>query len=164
MPINEPLKYFLKNRRVYMSQIKRYIGNFHDAEDAFSEIAKGLFQKGDQFDGKSSVSSWLRSVVRNTSINYATSLKRQRGLEVDDALYDSSDKRGLEPVDYILREESRNLLVQEMNGLDEVDRSVLIMHYIEGKSYLEIGNNMDTTEDAAKIRAYKARRKLRGRL
>ncbi len=51
-----------------------------------------------------------------------------------------------DPLDVIMKEEGREILVQALNGLSERDRTVLALYYQEGLTLKEIGRVLEVSE------------------
>ena len=62
---------------------RRYLGDAALAEDAVQSAFSKIFAKSDQFEGKSSIRSWIRSIVVNEALML---LRKRRSLKEDDSI------------------------------------------------------------------------------
>jgi RNA polymerase sigma-70 factor (ECF subfamily) len=54
------------------------------------------------------------------------------------------------------RQESRQQVSQALQGLREIDRNVLVLRYLKGLSFSEVAAVLEISENAAKVRHYRA--------
>ncbi len=113
---------------------------------------------------------WLRKMARERMLDiqklHLRSQKRSVRREV--ALPDRSSMMlagqlmdgGLSPSREIMRREHRAAVASAINQLKESDRDILLMRFIEGLSYQEIGYSLDIAESAATKRCARALQRL----
>ncbi len=139
----------------------RMLGNVTDAEDVVQEAFVKAYQAlvADEFDGRSSVKTWLYRIVTNASLDALR--KRKRKAEVgDDVLTDlpgGSDAAQLE-ARMALRE-----LTDYLDGLPEDQRTAIILKGVEGLTTGEVAAIMESTEGAVEQRLVRARATLRSK-
>ena len=110
---------------------------------------------GAGFQPANSVTPWLYAVTRRTAIDAIRKesrrqLREQVAVEMNDMNATSNDWTQIEP-----------LLDDAMAALDETDRSAILLHYFENKNLREIGEVLDTSDDAAQKRVSRAVERLR---
>jgi RNA polymerase sigma-70 factor (ECF subfamily) len=71
---------------------------------------------------------------------------------------------GLSPSQAIEQVEHRIAVARAINQLTETDREILLMHFIEGLSFPEVGCMLDITEAAATKRCARALQRLRAKI
>lgn len=68
---------------------------------------------------------------------------------------------GAGPIRRLLREELRQGLGESLGRLGAKDREVLVMYYLEGLAFAEVAAILGITENAAKVRHFRALERLR---
>jgi RNA polymerase sigma-70 factor (ECF subfamily) len=113
---------------------------------------------------------WLRSMARERMLNLQEKhLHRQkRSVRREVGLPDRSSVMlahqlvtgGLSPSKEMIKQEDRKAVASAINQLKETDREVLLMRFIEGLSYQEIGCTLSINESAAAKRCGRALERL----
>lgn len=113
-----------------------------EAEDILQEGFLKAYQNVNNFDEKLSFSSWLYRIVHNETISYWRKKKiRPQGNSIyvdDDFLERIADARDM--VEDMDRKRLKGLVQQIFDEMDERYREILILKYIEDKSYEEISD------------------------
>lgn len=120
------------------------------AEDAAQETFVTAQKAIKQFDGRSSLRTWLFGIANNQCRNLAR--KRRFEITLDEALAKDSPETGL-----IQREALR----MAMAKLSIEHREVVVMHEIEGLGYDEIGSVLGIPSGTVKSRLHHAFLNLR---
>ena len=120
----------------------RFIGNSDDAADCSQEIFIKIYQHIGQFNYRSKFSTWIyrtcQDMVKSTSYKY-----RQRSVELEKPDQDSAGVQApadgsTDPVSIMQHKEIQIYFQRALLKLKEMQRVVLIMRDIEGRSYEEI--------------------------
>ena len=128
------------------------------AEDAVQEIFMKLIMKLSKFSGRSKFSTWMYSVTYNYCID--TLRKRQRGKEI----FNEQAERVSDVIDevedhfIVERKVARLKVVMEMMKAE--DKSILLMKYLDGMSIKEIGEVLDKSDSAIKMKIKRAKHKF----
>lgn len=139
----------------------RMLGNVTDAEDVVQEAFVKAYRAlaNDEFDGRSSVKTWLYRIVTNASLDALR--KRKRGVEVaDDVLPERQSTSS--PAQLEARLALRELS-DYLDGLPEEQRVAILLKGVEGLTTSEIAAIMNSSEGAVEQRLVRARAYLRGR-
>lgn len=155
---------------VYRLAIK-ILGDEQDAEDALQETFLKVFKHLGEFEGRSSLSTWIYRIAVNEALMIlrqrkgpVASLDEEReGEEGDMEPSEIVDWRSL-PEDELLSEEGRRLLEIAINELPASLKVVFLLRDIEGLSIRETAEALELTETAVKTRLLRARLRLRERL
>lgn len=136
--IHENAELQQRQERVYTEfkdKVSRYvhtkIPNAQDAEDIVSDIFVKVFNGSAGYDEcKSSLSTWIYTITRNTVTDYFRTSKHF--CEIPDELCseDDNEKR-------LLNEETLEQLANALLQLDERARDIIILHYYSGKTLKE---------------------------
>ncbi len=134
----------------------RFAGEEEFAKDIAQEVFVRVFQRLEQFEGRSAFSTWIHTVTVSVALNALRKRKRR----------DSHEFPVLETVSASVRPageqtESRERLRDAVESLPEGYRTVFLMHDLEGFNHREIAGMLGIAEGTSKARLSRARRKLR---
>ena len=163
------LKY---ERRLYAVAL-RIVGRRHDAEEVVQQTFLSVVEHLAGFREESTFYTWLMRIATN----HALALLRKRSARATVPLHDDrSDSYADVPhPEYIAqwretpeqiasRRETRRLLEEAMDELDEKYRLVFVLRDVEGLSTAETAEALGITENNVKVRLLRARLMLRERL
>jgi len=128
-----------------------------------------VFQKLQQYSGAAPLEHWVSRIAVNTCRNALAAEKarpelRHADLSEDEAalLNDRvSAQSDIAPDEQIA---SRDLVERLLAALKPIERFVIDMLYLQGKSVEEIANVTGWTRTLMKVRAFRARQKLKQQL
>lgn len=136
----------------------RMLGNVTDAEDlvqeAFLRAHRALIER--QFDGRSSVETWLYRIVSNLAVDQLRA-RRRRGGRTEEASDEMVSTEGNSAESMLALRE----LDEWMSDLAPEQRVALVLSAIEGHTNAEIALMMNTTEGSVEQRLVRARAILR---
>lgn len=131
------------------------------ASDVFFKIYKGL----QNFKNDSPFSHYISVIAVNTCRDYWKSVYSKKETNVssfqeglDNIIENQSS--GVTPEDNILENERKRFLYRAIDTLNENERTVINMMYIEERSILDVANILNMTESNIKIISFRARKKL----
>jgi len=135
------------------------------AEDVAQEAWVRVFERLEQFEGRSLFSSWLTKIVLHEAWARARKAGRLRPLP-DENTEPSAGFRSaaLDPEERMLGNELRGHLESAIDALPEIYRSVLVLRDVEDLSTAETAGLLEITESAVKVRLHRAREMMRRRL
>jgi RNA polymerase sigma-70 factor (ECF subfamily) len=142
-----------------------------EAEDVLQETFLSALKALPDFEGRSSLSTWLYRIASNASLMRLRK-KQPDTVSVDEPLTlddGESVPRQLAdwsnlPEDELLSSETRQVMDEAISELPESLRIVFILRDIEGLSTADTGEVLDLSEGAVKTRLHRARLWLRERL
>jgi len=138
----------------------RVLGNSSDAEDAFQSVFLAMSRKASKLRADT-LSSWLYRVSRNAAltINARTKRRHEAELQINTSKY--------QVVDDTNKQELSTGLDEELDRLPEKLRVPLLLHYLEGKSQIEVAKILGCSRSTLQERLAKGeailREKLEGR-
>jgi RNA polymerase sigma-70 factor, ECF subfamily len=147
-------------------------GDEQDAEDVLQETYIKAFRALPDFEGRSSLTTWLYRIA----VNEALMLVRKRNPQAisieDNTSFDpEAESDGMEIVDFcclpegeLLTSESRRLLDRAVQNLPVNLRVVFVMRDLEGLSIQETAEALNISENNVKTRLLRARLNLRQEL
>ena len=142
------------------------VGDRHEAEDiaqdAFIRAYRGLAG----FKGKAKFSSWLHQIALNLCRDHLK--KRARGggpvPMAEETLEGSRDGDGEAAPDPMVYAELSETMRREISRLPYLYREAFVLRHLQGMEYAEVSTITKVPADTVRVRAYRAREMLRGRL
>ena len=168
----ELVKLYLETRNVaYFNVIyKRYSGKIFgkcisllktesEAEDATQDVMMKILMNMSKFSGKSRFSTWIYSITYNYCIDFLRRKKKDKSVYVDDLLENLDVEE--EVNDSFLLEVNVKRLKSILQVLPSGDRAILLMKYQDEMSIREIGQLLEKSESAIKMKIKRAKQKFR---
>src|SRR5271166_1766697 len=140
--------------------------NKEDVEDIAQQVFVKAYFSLKRFDQRAAFSTWLYKITVNECWDLLRKKKVRPLLYEADLSEEQSQQvlaaegaRSTEP-DVLERISARERVEQLLSGLDERDRTMLILKEVEGLSIEEIGEVMAINANTVKVRLFRARRKI----
>jgi RNA polymerase sigma-70 factor, ECF subfamily len=165
---------FAELRSIYSqplySTIIRITKNREDAEDALQDTFLRAYLSLRNFEGRSSLSSWLTRIAINSALMILRKRRIRAEISVDSPSNSASDISQFEIRDsapnpeQICDQRQRYMYVRRaIQGLEPMLRAAMESHVMQGCSLREIARVLEISEAAAKSRLYRARLRLGAR-
>jgi RNA polymerase sigma-70 factor, ECF subfamily len=143
--------------------LHRYERDFQKVEDLAQETFVKAWRFLDRFDGRAPFAHWLSKIALRVALDHLRRQKRIRseialedlGEAALDWLHDRGDERRLDA------QPAAELLAVAMRELSPEDRQVITLLEIEGRSIKEICELTDASSAAVRVRAFRARSRLK---
>jgi RNA polymerase sigma-70 factor (ECF subfamily) len=156
------------------------------AEEVVQETWLGVIRGIDGFEGRSSLKSWIFTILRNTAISRGK--REQRSLpmsslapEVEEAPLVDPDRFlppdhrypggwALAPTAWplpdegLLAAETREVIAEAIRGLPPAQRAVITLRDIAGWPPAEVSDALEVTEGNQRVLLHRARTRVRGAL
>lgn len=149
----------------------KMLTNTQDAEDVLQETFMKAYRALPNFDGRSSVSTWLYRIATNEALML---LRKNKNVLVSIEEPGESEEETQEPLQItdwcclpeseLLSAEGRAHLDQAIENLPHTLRVVFLLRDIEGLSTEETSQVLNLSESAVKTRLSRARLRLREQL
>lgn len=137
----------------------RMLGNYDDAIDALQEAYVQIDRSLPGFRGESSLYTWVYRVTLNVILGFRKRRSALRSRHTNQEMPDIS--RPQDDPDQMCQEKYRkHLLEQALQKLPSHQRCPLIMHDLDGFSFAEIAESLDSTPGAVKVKVFRARKAL----
>jgi RNA polymerase sigma-70 factor (ECF subfamily) len=156
--------------QIYRLALKM-LADEQDAEDVLQNTFMKALQSIGNFEGRSSLSTWLYRIAVNEAL---MSLRRHKPTIPVAMDYEDDEDEIRHPTQFtdwcclpeedLLSAESKKRLDMAIQGLPEKLRVVFLLRDIEGLSIRETSEALDLTETAVKTRLLRARLNLREQL
>jgi len=143
--------------------LHRYERDAHKVEDLAQETFVKAWRFLDRFDGRAPFNHWLSKIALRTALDH---LRRQKHVRAEIALADLGD----EALDWLRdpgeerqldARDAAEILDAAMRGLSPEDRQVVTLLELEGRSVKEICELTGASSAAVRVRAFRARTRLR---
>lgn len=134
-----------------------------EAEDVLQETFLSAFKAIAQFDGRSSLGTWLYRIAYNNALMKLRS--RRDALSLDDDAGDAMPLQiaspDISPDDMIVEQETAQMLGDAVGKLPKTLREVFVLREMEDLTTLETARRLSLSEGAVKVRLHRARLALR---
>lgn len=140
-------------RRAY-AVARSIVLSHDDAEDAVQEGFLHAFRALERFRPEQAFGAWLHRIVANAALDIA----RRRKVRDADELPETLSSPHRDPAE---ADELRTRLAQALATLGERQRSVIVLHDVEGYKHAEIGALLGIPEGTARSDLHHARSHLR---
>lgn len=127
----------------------------HTAEDLAQETFLKAFSRLETFRWGNNFQAWLYRIAYNAFLNQCRVLARTKHPFPDDVA-----DVGEPPDEVAMSRESLQLLARAVGRLPNEFRAAFMLRAQEGMSFKEIADVLETTEQTARWRVFKARQKL----
>ena len=149
--------------------ITHIVENPSDAADVLQEVFVKVFRKISQFQGDSSLKTWLYRIAVHEASNHRRSwLRRFRHepVSLDGNFTEASTPQSPKgtPYEELEQAERHRLVRRALASLAQPYRSVVVLREIENLSYEEIAQVMGVAEGTVKSRLMRGRELLRRKL
>ena len=151
-------------RRIYNFTF-RYLGNREEAEDVTQEVFVRAWKGAKKFDAARNFRVWLFVIAKNASFDY---LRKKKSIPFSDIDVDGEDSfiESIEDLDpfpdeIFARKEIAADVERAVSMLPSVDRSILVLRYIDQMTFEEVSEVLNIPMNTAKSRHRRALGKLR---
>jgi len=151
--------------------------NSADAEEVVQDVFLSVIRKGESFEGRSAVGSWIYRITANAALNKRRGKRAEVETSLEELLptYKADGHRDGDrawvladwshnPEDDLLSNESRASLSRAIQKLPEHYRAVVVLRDVEGLSNEETAELLGETVASVKSRLHRSRMALREEL
>lgn len=142
----------------------RFFNNEEDAMDATQEVFIKIYKYIDNFEGRSSLKTWIYKIASNTCITLSDKRKKEKEglLKTISQWWSNTTYKAVEEevIEKETQQINQNLLAQKIATLPETYRIPLILKDIEGMSLKMVSQILDIPEGTVKSRLNRGRRIL----
>jgi len=133
-----------------LSYIRSKITNYQEAEDLCEDVFIKVYNKLDTYnESKSSISTWIYNICKNTVIDYFRSHKTEYELlDNYDYLEEENDEE--------FSEDDLQYLEKALKKLPEELKDLIVLHYYNDLNLKEVASRMNLSYGVAKLRHKKA--------
>ncbi len=138
-----------------------------DAEDLAQEVFVQVYQSIGSFKGESKLSTWLYRIATTKSLDHERKKKRKKRFGFVKSIFGDEAQVEVNPPDFnhpavvLDQKENAAILMRAIDKLPENQRIAFILNKMEGLSYQEISEIMQTTVSAIESLLHRAKNNLR---
>ena len=131
-----------------------------EAEDVVQETMIKVWNRRDRWDELESMEAFYLTICRNIAIDKMRKMENLNQSLADE--HDAPDQSySSNPEEQAMQQDRIQLVRRLIDNLPEKQRSVMQLRDIEGKSYKEIAQILDISEEQVKINIFRARQTIR---
>lgn len=144
----------------------RMCQNREDAQDCLQEAMLRIYRAIGSFKGESSFSTWAYRITMNTCLDELRKKKNRQNTSLDNLLDSGwSPSHGEnEPEKNAMAAETRREINRMIQDLPDDMRAAIVLRDIQGFSYEEISDILNTNVGTVKSRISRGREKLRDKM
>ena len=132
-----------------------------EAEDIVQETMIKVWNRREQWDNIESIEAFCLTICRNISLDKMRKMENQNQ-SLEEGEHDAPDQSyASNPEEQAMQQDKLKLIRRLINALPEKQRSAMQLRDFEGKSYKEIAQIMDISEEQVKINIFRARQTIR---
>jgi RNA polymerase sigma-70 factor (ECF subfamily) len=129
------------------------------AEDMTQEVFTSAWAGIRNFRGDASVKTWLRRIAYNLFLD--AQRQRQRDASLAGRMGENVPDATTDPLSRIMTDEHVGRMYRAMDDLDDQERAILLLHYLDGLSYREMARVLHRPAGTLKWMTHHALGKLR---
>jgi RNA polymerase sigma factor (sigma-70 family) len=134
-------------------------------DDVIQEVSLAITRSSSRPAGSEDVGPWLcKIVVRQCALIVRQRVRHQRKLEAYHRTLELDETQSADPIFWLLHEEQRAIIHEELRAMDPQSRQLLIWKYLNSLAYEEIGSRLGVSRHVAEYRVIEAKKQLRTRL
>lgn len=133
--------------------------NHQEAEDIVQDTLLRIWNNHDRWDEIDSMEAYALRICRNLSLDH---IKRHenRNLSLEDIDTEQINS-GVDPLAQIQNRENVNRIRSIMDSLPEKQRTCMHLRDFEAKTYKEIADILEITEEQVKVNIFRARKTVK---
>ena len=157
---------FLENESWLRTVVRSRVQETDAVEDIMQNIALALVRQRDTLREIGQLGGWLYQVAVKQVLMYRRTKGRRRNFHNRLVTQTSPESltSNVDPAAGVLAAEERSAVREAMQELDELDRQVMMLKYVEGWTYRQLADNLGVSENTIEYRLLKARRRLKSML
>lgn len=146
------------------------VRNAEDAEDIAQEVFVQVYQSIGSFKGESKLSTWLYRITITKSLDHERRKKRKKRFAFIRSLTGEQNEVLINPPDFnhpgvaLDKKEDASTLFKAIAELPENQRVAFTLNKVEGLSYQEVSEVMQTTVSSVESLMHRAKNNLRKKL
>lgn len=154
---------FIYQNRIF-ALASRLVTSEQDAEEIVQDVFVSLYRKIGEFEGRSSLSSWLYRITFNCALMKLRTRRRKDRREQMSIQANSEECERVDTVeDHLVRVERLKIAQEVIDSLPESFRTIFYLRDVDGLTGEETALQLGLTTAAVKSRLHRARLMIRKR-
>ncbi len=129
-----------------------------DAEDVVQDVLLKVWRTHTSWEDKNSVEAFCTVMARNLALDKIKE-KGRNTQPIAEENFQQADEQGVENA--FLNAEAESIIVKLIEKLPEKQRTILQLRDVEGKTYREIAELLQITEEQVKVNLFRARQRIK---
>lgn len=159
--------------RIYNAAF-RILGNAEEAEEVVQETCIKIHQSIDKFNRNSSFAAWVFRIAHNSCLDMIRIRQRKKSMRIVPFDPQADEESAPEsnvvsqapdpspgPAEELDKQERERIIAEKLCLLPESQRTVLVLHDIEGFSYIEVAEIVGEKMGTVRSRIHYGRQKLK---
>ncbi|MES9683812.1 RNA polymerase subunit sigma-24 [Bacillus sp. AFS001701] len=135
--------------------------NQKDAEDISQEVFLQLYRSLENFNGESSLATWIYRITMNKAIDFKRKQVKQQENETSELLSTLQEENLLSPEEALIKTIDKELIHSYLIELPQAYSDVLKLYYFEELTYGEIALKLNVAVKTVESRLYRAKRLIK---
>lgn len=146
------------------------VQNEQDAEDVSQEVFVQVYESINQFKGDAKFSTWLYRIAVTKSLDHLRKKKRKKRFAFVQSLFGMNEEEVRHEPDFnhpgvsLENKEKAAVLFQAIDKLPDSQKAAFTLHKLEGLSYQEVAEIMETTVSSVESLMHRAKTNLKKEL
>jgi RNA polymerase sigma-70 factor (ECF subfamily) len=136
-------------------------GDPGDAEELTQETFAQAWANIGSFKGRASFATWLHRIAYTRFIDARRKQQRTAVLIGNLKQQANAGASQLDPLQQLVADEDLRMLYAQLRRLDQAERTVIVLHYVQGLTYRQMAKVLDVPVGTAKWQTSRALKKLR---
>lgn len=138
-----------------------------DAEDLAQEVFVQVFQSINSFKGESKLSTWIYRIATTKSLDFERKKKRKKRFGFMRSIFGDDSQVVINPPDFqhpgvlLDQKENAGILFKAIDQLPENQRMAFILNKVEGLSYQEVSEVLETSVSSIESLLHRAKNNLK---
>lgn len=166
-PSTDPAAEFASHVNWLRTVLVSRLGSRDEVEEVLQEVALAASNQSAKRVPIEKVGPWLyRVALRQVLLMRRRQGRRRKLMAGASTQLEVTDecRKSRSPLEWMLSEERGRMVKDTLSTMSERDRQLLLLKYVEGLSYEEIGQSLGVTASSVQSRLHRARKIMRERL
>ena len=141
----------------------RIVLNREEAEDIVQDTLVKLWERREELNQVENLEAFALTMARNLAIDRKEKMDNQH-VSFDDEEHDRPDEGQGGSDSRLMRQETTSFIADIINSLPEIQRTIIQLRDIEGKTYQEIATMLSISESDVKVSLFRARREMKEKI
>lgn len=143
------------------------VQNAEDAEDVAQEVFVQVYESIGQFKGDSKFSTWLYRIAITKSLDHLRKKKRKKRFAFIQSIFGNNEEEVRHQPDFhhpgisLENKEKAAILFRAIDKLPDNQKTAFTLHKLEGLSYQEVSEIMDSTVSSVESLMHRAKANLK---
>ena len=146
------------------------VQNTEDAEDVAQDVFVQVYESIHSFKGEAKFSTWLYRIAITKSMDHLRRKKRKKRFAFVQSLFGANNEMVHDPPDFhhpgvkLDNKEQSAVLFKAIEKLPKNQKTAFVLHKVEGLSYQQISEIMDTSLSSIESLLHRAKNNLKKKL